>query len=165
MAATILLGSFVLFMMAGVPVAYAMGLASLLGALWIDLPLDAVMIQLASGVNKFALLAVPFFLLTANLMSVGGITDRLVALYTGADLMDPLKPGLTRTDQIPYPGAYRTPVPRASGGGGLVSSLADTVALRLHLLACQACPTFERQVLTMRNALRQWRHYSENADL
>ncbi len=43
--------------------------------------------------------------------------------------------------------------------------LADRVALRLHLLACQACPTFERQVLTMRNALRQWRHYSENADL
>lgn len=38
--------------------------------------------------------------------------------------------------------------------------LADRLALRMHLLACQACPVFERQVLTMRNAMRQWRHYS-----
>lgn len=38
--------------------------------------------------------------------------------------------------------------------------LADRLALRLHLLACQACPVFERQVLTMRNAMCQWRHYS-----
>jgi hypothetical protein len=37
--------------------------------------------------------------------------------------------------------------------------LADTVALRLHLLACKACPKFERQLLTMRNAMRQWRNY------
>jgi hypothetical protein len=37
----------------------------------------------------------------------------------------------------------------------------DRLALRLHLAACRACPKFERQMLTMRNALRQWRHYSE----
>lgn len=39
---------------------------------------------------------------------------------------------------------------------------ADRLALRLHLAVCQACPRFERQLLTMRNALRQWRHYSES---
>ncbi|MCJ0765683.1 zf-HC2 domain-containing protein [Variovorax terrae] len=38
--------------------------------------------------------------------------------------------------------------------------LAERVALRLHLLACHACPRFERQLLTMRNAMRQWRHYT-----
>ncbi|MGH6626928.1 MAG: zf-HC2 domain-containing protein [Burkholderiaceae bacterium] len=38
---------------------------------------------------------------------------------------------------------------------------AERLALRLHLAACQACPRFERQLLTMRNALRQWRHYSQ----
>ncbi|WP_367848181.1 zf-HC2 domain-containing protein [Rhodoferax sp. WC2427] len=38
-------------------------------------------------------------------------------------------------------------------------ALSDTVALRLHLMACQACPRFERQLLTMRNAMRQWRNY------
>ncbi|TAM50127.1 MAG: zf-HC2 domain-containing protein [Burkholderiaceae bacterium] len=38
--------------------------------------------------------------------------------------------------------------------------ISDRIALRLHLAACQACPIFERQVLTLRNALRQWRNYS-----
>lgn len=40
--------------------------------------------------------------------------------------------------------------------------LAERLALRLHLAACKACPRFERQVLTMRNALRQWRNYEVN---
>jgi len=35
----------------------------------------------------------------------------------------------------------------------------DRLALRLHMAICAACPTFERQVLTMRNAMRQWRNY------
>ena len=38
--------------------------------------------------------------------------DRLCALYVGADLMDPTKPGLTRADDKPYPGAYSTKMPR-----------------------------------------------------
>ena len=59
---------------------------------------------------------------------------RLVAYYTGADLMDPMKPGLTRTDNAPYPGAYLRPVPRFNGGGGLVSTLPDMVALIRSLL-------------------------------
>ena len=36
----------------------------------------------------------------------------------------------------------------------------ERVALRLHLAACRACPKFERQLLTMRNALRAWRNYA-----
>lgn len=36
----------------------------------------------------------------------------------------------------------------------------DRLALRLHMAVCAACPTFERQVLTMRNAMRQWRNYA-----
>ena len=40
-------------------------------------------------------------------------------------------------------------------------AVSDRIALRLHLAACQACPIFERQILTVRNALRQWRHYIE----
>jgi hypothetical protein len=39
--------------------------------------------------------------------------------------------------------------------------MAERVALRLHLAACSACPVFERQLLTMRNAFRRWRHYAE----
>ncbi len=38
--------------------------------------------------------------------------------------------------------------------------LADRLALRLHMTICDACPRFERQMLTLRNGLRQWRNYT-----
>jgi tripartite ATP-independent transporter DctM subunit len=79
MDAFILLGSFALLMLIGMPVAYAMGLAALIGALWIDIPIDAVMIQVASSVNKFSLLAIPFFVLAGAIMAEGGMSRRLVA--------------------------------------------------------------------------------------
>jgi CubicO group peptidase (beta-lactamase class C family) len=60
--------------------------------------------------------------------------NRLVAYYAGADLTDPMKPGLTRIDDAPYPGAYLRPFPRQSGGSGLVSTLPDTVAFIRSLL-------------------------------
>jgi CubicO group peptidase (beta-lactamase class C family) len=60
--------------------------------------------------------------------------DRLVAYYAGADIMAPMKPGLTRLDDAPYPGAYLRPVPRFNGGGGLVSTMPDMVALIRSLL-------------------------------
>lgn len=79
MDALVLLGSFLVLMMIGVPVAYAMGLSALIGALWIGLPLEAVMVQLAAGVNKFSLLSIPFFVLAGAIMAEGGIARRLVA--------------------------------------------------------------------------------------
>jgi CubicO group peptidase (beta-lactamase class C family) len=60
--------------------------------------------------------------------------SRLAAYYVGADLMEPMKPGLTRADNYPYPGAYLRPIPRLSGGGGMVSTLPDMVALIRSLL-------------------------------
>ena len=75
----VLLGSFFLLMIVGVPVAYSLGLAALAGALWMELPLDAVMIQIASGVNKFSLLAIPFVVLAGAIMAEGGMSRRLVA--------------------------------------------------------------------------------------
>ncbi|MGY3292344.1 CubicO group peptidase (beta-lactamase class C family) [Bradyrhizobium sp. LM3.6] len=45
-----------------------------------------------------------------------GQQGRLVALYNGADVLDPMKPGLTRADNLPYPQAYRRQFPRMSGG-------------------------------------------------
>lgn len=59
---------------------------------------------------------------------------RLAALYNGADVLDPMKPGLTRADHLPYPQAFRRPLPRLSGGGGLVSTLPDMLALVRALL-------------------------------
>jgi Putative zinc-finger len=37
---------------------------------------------------------------------------------------------------------------------------ADRLGLQLHLAMCRTCPGFERQMLTMRNAMKQWRHYA-----
>jgi hypothetical protein len=41
----------------------------------------------------------------------------------------------------------------------------DRLALRLHMAICVTCPKFERQILTMGNAMKQWRNYdaSESA--
>ncbi|MCV0439376.1 MAG: TRAP transporter large permease [Hydrogenophaga sp.] len=79
MDAFILLGSFFVLMLIGTPVAYALGLSALIGAWWIDIPLDAVMIAISSGVNKFSLLAIPFFVLAGAIMAEGGMARRLVA--------------------------------------------------------------------------------------
>ncbi|MGV3728832.1 TRAP transporter large permease [Hydrogenophaga sp.] len=79
MDALILLGSFFVLMLIGTPVAYALGIAALIGAWWIDIPLDAVMIAISSGVNKFSLLAIPFFVLAGAIMAEGGMARRLVA--------------------------------------------------------------------------------------
>jgi CubicO group peptidase (beta-lactamase class C family) len=60
--------------------------------------------------------------------------SRLVAYYRGASLTKPLKPGLTRVDDIPYAGAFEKAATRLSGGGGLVSTLPDTIALIRSLI-------------------------------
>ena len=62
----------------GVPVAFAVGISAIIGAWYIDIPLEAVMIQLTNGVNKFSLLAIPFFILAGAIMAEGGIARRLV---------------------------------------------------------------------------------------
>ena len=43
-------------------------------------------------------------------------------------------------------------------------TVVEHVALRFHLAACNACPVFERQILTLRNAMGRWRNYSDGPD-
>ena len=80
-ASLILFGLFFLLLALRVPVAFALGLACL-PILVIEPRLSpfTLMQETFNAYNSFILLAVPFFLLTANLMNVGGITDRLVRL-------------------------------------------------------------------------------------
>lgn len=63
----------------GVPIAYALALAALAGALWIGIPVEAVMQQISAGVSKFAMLTIPFFVLAGAIMAEGGMARRLVA--------------------------------------------------------------------------------------
>jgi tripartite ATP-independent transporter DctM subunit len=63
----------------GVPIAYSLALSALAGALWIGIPVEAVMQQISSGVSKFAMLTIPFFVLAGAIMAEGGMARRLVA--------------------------------------------------------------------------------------
>src|SRR3989304_4304353 len=76
----VLLGSFPLLCAIGVPVAYALGLAALPAALWVDIPLEAVMLKISDGTDDFALLAIPFFVLAGAIMAEGGMAMRLIHL-------------------------------------------------------------------------------------
>jgi tripartite ATP-independent transporter DctM subunit len=80
MNALILLGSFALLCALGVPVAYALGLAALIAAFWIDMPLEAVILKISDGTDDFALLAIPFFVLAGAIMAEGGMAARLINL-------------------------------------------------------------------------------------
>src|SRR5712671_1584855 len=75
----IVVGSLFVCFALGVPIAYSLGLAALAGAHWIGIPLEAVMLQVSSGVSKFAMLTIPFFVLAGAIMAEGGMARRLVA--------------------------------------------------------------------------------------
>jgi tripartite ATP-independent transporter DctM subunit len=75
----VLLGSFFVLLVFGMPIAYALGIAALVSAFYIGLPLSAVLLKVSDGVDEFALLAIPFFVFAGALMAEGGIARRLVA--------------------------------------------------------------------------------------
>jgi len=75
----ILLGTMLLLFAMSVPVAFAVGLTSLVYMLGTGrVPLPFLAQRMVAGVDNFPLLAIPFFLLAGELMSAGGITKRLV---------------------------------------------------------------------------------------
>ena len=79
--ALILFGTFAVLVVLRVPVAFALGLACI-PVFFIDDRLTpfVLLAEMFKSYNAFVLLAVPFFLLAANLMNAAGITDRLVRL-------------------------------------------------------------------------------------
>ncbi|GHD45558.1 membrane protein [Thalassobaculum fulvum] len=76
----LLIGSLLGLIVIGTPVAYALGISSLITAIYIGLPLEAVLLKVSDGVDNFALLAIPFFILAGALMAEGGMAWRLVNL-------------------------------------------------------------------------------------
>ncbi len=85
--ALVLLLTFAVTAAVGVPIAYALGLAAIVTALWVDIPLEAVMLKISDGSDDFALLAIPFFVLAGAIMAEGGMAGRLInlaKLFVGA---------------------------------------------------------------------------------
>jgi tripartite ATP-independent transporter DctM subunit len=76
----ILIGGFTVLCLLGMPVAYALGLATILTAIWIGLPLEAVMLKTSDGMDDFPLLAIPFFILAGAIMAEGGMAERIINL-------------------------------------------------------------------------------------
>ena len=75
---SVFFGSFLAFMAAGIPIAIAMCLCSLV-YIWFSgtIPPLTVVHRMFGGVDSFPLLAVPFFILAGNLMNSAGITNRI----------------------------------------------------------------------------------------
>lgn len=81
MDALVIMGTFFLLLAVGVPVAYTLGLTALVGAVYFSGDMSfmtIVMLKMGDGVNKFTLLAIPFFVLAGAIMAEGGIASRLV---------------------------------------------------------------------------------------
>lgn len=76
----ILGGSFLLLLLLGVPVAFAIGLSSIATLLAADLPLALVFQKMVGGMQVFSFLAIPFFIFAGELMLHGGIAERIVNL-------------------------------------------------------------------------------------
>ncbi len=84
MTVLFLFGLFFVLLLLGMPVVFAMGLASVVFLVLFGqgLPLTVIPHQLVAGVDNFPLLAIPFFFLAGELMNAAGITQRLVAFST-----------------------------------------------------------------------------------
>jgi tripartite ATP-independent transporter DctM subunit len=118
---TILLGSFTLLLLVGTPVAFALGGAALATVLYMDLPPVVVFQQLASGMNVFSMLAIPFFIFAGDLMLRGEIADRLVAL--AAAMVGHLRGGLGQVNIVAatlFGGVSGSAVADASAVGGVM---------------------------------------------
>jgi TRAP-type transport system large permease protein len=81
MIASVLIGVFFLLLALAVPIAFAMGLATVAAILVHDtLPMSLLAQRALVGAESYALLAIPFFILAGNLMNGGGLTDQIVRL-------------------------------------------------------------------------------------
>ncbi len=79
-AILILLGSFLIMIVLRFPIAYAVGISSILCFLYMGIPITTVCQQMVKGINSFSLMAVPFFITMGVLMGTGGISEKLIQL-------------------------------------------------------------------------------------
>ncbi|MGM8212926.1 TRAP transporter large permease [Virgibacillus sp. W0430] len=76
--ALILFSLLFVLMFIGVPIAFSLGISSVITAIWFDIPLLLLFQNMISGINNFTFLAVPFFILAAQIMTDGEISDKIM---------------------------------------------------------------------------------------
>lgn len=75
---TIFFLSFLVIMFLGMPIAFSLGISSFLYLYLADIPLIVIPQKMYSGMDVFALLCIPGFILAGNLMNMGGISERII---------------------------------------------------------------------------------------
>ncbi len=121
MAYTILFASFTFLMIIGMPIAFCLGIASFATVLYLGLPPIVVFQQLNSGMNVFAMMAIPFFIFAGDLMVRGGIAARLIRFAAG--LVGHMRGGLGQVNVVAstlFGGISGSAVADASAVGGLM---------------------------------------------
>ena len=93
MEGVLIIIAFFLMMAIGIPVAVSLGVAAAVYIVgFVDLPPIIIVQQMISGVDKFTLLAIPFFMMAGSLMEQGGISARIVDF--AKKLLGPIPGGL-----------------------------------------------------------------------
>src|SRR5947209_15674342 len=121
MELTVLCLSFLLFLVLGVPVAFAIGLSCLATFAVEGLPLATPIQMMVSGMNVFSFLAIPFFIFSGELMLHGGIADKIVAF--ARSLVGHWKGGLGLANVVAstlFGGVSGSPVADTSAMGGVM---------------------------------------------
>ena len=75
----LLFALFFLFMLIGVPIALSIGASTMAALYFQGVPLMVVTQQMFQGINSFALVAVPMFILAGDLMAQGKVSEKLVS--------------------------------------------------------------------------------------
>ena len=121
MALTILCLSFLLFLILGVPVAFAIGLSAVCTILYEGLPVAVVFQRMTSGMTVFSFLAIPFFIFAGELMLYGGIADRIVTF--AKSLVGHIRGGLGMSNVVActlFGGVSGSPVADVSAMGAVM---------------------------------------------
>ncbi|MEZ5647615.1 MAG: TRAP transporter large permease [Alphaproteobacteria bacterium] len=121
MALAVLFISFILLMFLGMPIAFVMGLSSLITIIYLGLPPLVIFQRMSSSMNVFALMAIPFFIYAGELMLRGAIAERLIRL--AAALVGHTRGGLGLVNVMSstlFGGISGSAVADASAVGGLM---------------------------------------------
>ncbi|GGB45823.1 membrane protein [Lentibacillus populi] len=93
----ILISLFIILMLIGIPIAFVIGIVALLGIMNIPyIPELTVPMKMLNGLDSFVLLAVPLFILAANLMNSGKISEKLIELSLA--IVGPIRGGLAHAN-------------------------------------------------------------------
>jgi len=97
-AVAILFSSFVLLVILRVPIAFTLILSAIATAAYMGLPIAVLAQQMKTGIQSLALLTIPLFIIAGEIMSEGGISQRLVTLANA--LVGRLRGGLALVDVV-----------------------------------------------------------------